>query len=154
MGPKLSPIRVDRACARRLAAVHVIIGQFVLSIGRSCHCWAVHVVILRALAHTWLSCRPPCCRITHPAVMSPTLLSCCHALLSYHPPCCRFTCPIVVWAIRVSVHLPCPRSALYPCCGVPPGHCCAVVVSRSSLHCCGHPGCTFVTILVSPLLLS
>ena len=52
MGPKPSPIRVDRACARRLAAVRVVIGRFALSIGRSCHCWAVRAVISRALART------------------------------------------------------------------------------------------------------
>ena len=95
MGPKPSPIRVDRACARRLAAIRVVIGRFALLIGRSCRCWAVRAVISRALARTWLSCRPPRCRVVRPAVVSPTLLSCRPPCCRVATPCCRIACPVV-----------------------------------------------------------
>ena len=79
------------------------------------------------MSPTLLSCRLPCCCITRPVVGSPTLLlfgsSGCQ--LTHHP-----------------------SLVLCPCCGVPPGCRCAVIVLGSSFHHCGHPGCTFVTILV------
>ena len=121
---------------------------------RSCRHWAVRVVDQLFMSLVGSSCccfmgpcmlfGPPGCCVTCPAVVWAIWLL-------HHPPCCHFTCLAVVWAIQLLLY---PPYLFYPCCGIPPGHHCAVVASQSSLHRCGHPGCTFVTILVAPLLLS
>ena len=158
MGPKPSPIRVDRACAWQLAAVHVIIRQFALSIGHLCRCWAVRVVVSWALACTWLfvssallSCRLPCCCVAYCVVMLPCLAVISPTLLLVHLPCSHLDHP-GVGSPALSSFGPLPllwRSTwVLLCCR------CITVFVVSLLNRRGHPGCTFITILVSPLLLS
>ena len=138
-------------CAQQLAAFRIVIGWFALSISPSCHCWAVHVVVGRfvLLLHgplcvvwpTWLSCRPPCCHVARPVVVSP-------ALVWFAPSGCRFTRPVLVRPFVVGFHL--GVAVLSLCRSL---RCIAVFVAlQCSLRHCGHPDCTFVTILVAPLL--
>jgi len=115
--------------------------------GPSCCHWAVHIVDRLFVSLVGGSCccfTGPCILFGPPGVMSP-------ALLLFGPFGYHFTHPAVVWAIWLSLYPPC---LFYSCCRVPPGRFCAVIASWPLLHCCGHPGCTFITILVALLLLS